>query len=156
MNFNLTLIGQSIAMIVFVWFCMKYIWPPMIAALEERKQKVADGIAAGERGQHELELAQSRATELLKEARAQAAQIREQANQQAVHIKDQAKVDAVAERERQLTAAQAEIEQEASRTKEALRAQVAALAVAGAEQLLKREVNADAHQDLLDKLAAEI
>ena len=156
MNFNATLIGQSIAMIVFVWFCMKYIWPPMMQALDERKQRIADGIAAGDRGRHELELAQSKATDVIKEARAEAAQIREQANQQASHIKDQAKSDAQAERERQLAAARAEIEQEATRVKEALRAQVSALAVAGAEQVLKREVDAAAHQALLDQLATEI
>jgi F-type H+-transporting ATPase subunit b len=128
MNFNATLIGQTITFIFFVWFCMKYVWPPIMNALEARKKQIADGLAAADRGKHELELAAKAAADNMREA----------------------------EGERQLAAAQASIEQEANRAREGLREQVAQLAVAGAEKILRREVNAQTHADLLNQLKAEL
>ena len=132
MNINLTLIGQSITFAVFVWFCMKFVWPPIMAALNERKQKIADGLAAAERGAHEQELAQKKATETMHEAKQQAQEIINQAQKRASEIVDEAKEGARAEAERIVTAANAEIEQEVNRAREQLRGQVASLAVAGA------------------------
>ncbi len=154
MNFNATLIGQSITFIFFVWFCMKYVWPPVMSALETRKKQIADGLAAADRGRHELELAAKRATENLREAKGQAADVIAQAEKRAAQIIDEAKISAKEEGERQLAAARAEIEQEANRARESLREQVAALAVAGAEKILRREVNALVHADLLNQLKA--
>ena len=156
MNINLTLIGQSITFLVFVWFCMKFIWPPIVAALEKRRLQIADGLAAADRGKYELELAARKAADGLKDAKAQAAEIVAQAEKRAGQIIEEAKQAAHAEGERQLVAARAEIEQEANRAREALREQVAALAVAGAEKILRREVNAQTHADLLNQLKAEL
>ena len=156
MNINLTLIGQSITFLVFVWFCMKFIWPPLVAALEKRRLQIADGLAAADRGKYELELAARKAADGLKDAKAQAAEIVAQAEKRAGQIIEEAKQAAHAEGERQLVAARAEIEQEANRAREALREQVAALAVAGAEKILRREVNAQTHADLLNQLKAEL
>ncbi len=156
MNINLTLIGQSITFFVFVWFCMKFVWPPIVNALEERKQRIADGLAAAERGRHEQALAQKRATEVLHEAKGQAAEIVARAEKRAGEIVEEAKQDAKAEGERLIAAARAEIEQEVNRAKEALREQVAALALAGAEQVLQREIDAQAHRQVLDELVAQL
>jgi F-type H+-transporting ATPase subunit b len=156
MNINLTLIGQLLAFVVFVWFTKKFVWTPIIAALNERKAKIADGLAAAERGQHEQELAKERAVEELKKAKAQAAEIINQANRRANEIVDEAKEDARTEGERILTAAQAEIEQETNRAREALRGKVAELAVSGAEKILRREINADAHSEVLDAVARQL
>lgn len=156
MNINLTLIGQSITFAVFVWFCMKYVWPPIMAALAERKKLIADGLAAGERGKHELELASKRAAEVLRDAKHQAAEVIAQAEKRGVQIVEEAKNAAKAEGDRLLAAARAEIEQEANRAREMLREQVAALAVAGAERILRREIDAKAHADLLEALKKEL
>jgi len=156
MNINLTLIGQSITFFVFVWFCMKFVWPPIMAALNERKQKIADGLAAAERGAHEQELAQKKATETMHEAKQQAQEIINQAQKRASEIVDEAKEGARAEAERIVTAANAEIEQEVNRAREQLRGQVASLAVAGASRVLKREINAAANEDLLKDLVSEL
>ncbi len=156
MNINLTLIGQSITFAVFVWFCMKYVWPPIMGALAERKKQIADGLAAGERGRHELELAAKRAAESLREAKHQAAEVIAQAEKRAAQIVEEAKNAAKAEGDRMIAAARAEIEQEATRAREALREQVAALAVAGAERILRREIDAKAHADLLEALKKEL
>ena len=157
MSFSIpTLVGQMITFFLFVLITMKKVWPPIMQAMEERRKKIADGLAAGDRAQQDLEAAQAEAQGIVKAAREQASQIREQANQQASQIKDQAKADAIAERERQVVAAQAEIEQEANRTREELAGKVASLAISGAEQLLQREIDAASHADLLDKLAAEM
>ncbi len=156
MNINLTLIGQSITFIIFVWFCMKFVWPPIMGALHERQKKIADGLAAAERGQHEQELAEKAAAEKLHEAKEQAGEILAQAQKRAGEIVDEAKNDARTEGERLVAAAQSEIEQEVNRAKEALRKQVASIAVAGASKVLEREVNESAHGDILDKLVAEI
>jgi F-type H+-transporting ATPase subunit b len=156
MNFNATLIGQSITFIVFVWFCMKFVWPPIMHALDERRKKIADGLAAADRGKHEKELAEERAKEILHEAKAQAGEIINRADKRAAEIVDEARDDARAEGDRLMTAAAAEIEQEVNRVKEDLREQVVSIALAGAGKVLEREVNESAHAELLNKLAAEI
>lgn len=156
MDFNLTFIGQTIAMLVFVWFCMKYIWPPIMTAIEERQTEIADGLAAAERGQQSLDKAQVQADEIVAEARKQATSILDQAHARANEIVAEGKADGVKERERQLAAATAEVEQETNRAREALRGQVSAIAVASAEKILRREIDAKAHEDILSKLAAEL
>jgi F-type H+-transporting ATPase subunit b len=156
MNFNATLIGQSITFIVFVWFCMKFIWPPVMHALEERKKKIADGLAAAEHGKHEQELAEERAKEILREAKDQAGEIFSRADKRAAEIVEEAKDDAREEGARLLTAARAEIDQEVNRAREALRGKVVSIALAGAGKVLEREVDESAHGELLNKLAAEI
>jgi len=156
MNFNATLIGQSITFIVFVWFCMKFIWPPVMHALEERKKKIADGLAAAEHGKHEQELAKERAKEILREAKDQAGEIISRADKRAAEIVEEAKEDAREEGARLLTAARAEIDQEVNRAREVLRGKVVSIALAGAGKVLEREVDESAHGELLNKLAAEI
>lgn len=156
MDLNATVIGQSIAMVVFVWFCMKFIWPPLLAAIEERQEKIAEGLAAAEQGAERLDKARAEAEEIVADARRQATQILDQANARANEIVADGKNEGERERERQLTAAKAEIEQEANRAREELRGQVSAIAVAGAEKILNREIDAKAHDDILGKLAAEI
>jgi F-type H+-transporting ATPase subunit b len=155
-DLNATLIGQTIAMIVFVWFCMKFVWPPLMSMIEERQNEIADGLAAAEKGTRSLELADVEKTKLLDEARGQARGIIDQANTRASGIVDEARTTADDEGERILVAARAEVEQEVNRAREELRGQVAAIAVAGAEKIISREINAATHQDLLDKLAQEI
>ncbi len=156
MNINATLIGQSITFFVFVWFVMKFIWPPLINALNERKKKIADGLAAAEHGKHEQELAEKRAKERLQEAKQQAAEIIAQAQKRANEIVDEAKGAAHEEGDRIKAAAQAEIDQEINRAKEQLRGQVSAIALAGAEKVLKKEIDAKAHSQVLDDLVAQI
>ncbi len=156
MDINLTLIGQSIAMIIFVALCMKYIWPPILKALEERQQQIEEGLAAADRGQEKLVQAAAEADEIVSDARHQATTILDQANARANEIVTDGKADGVKERERQLTAATAEIEQEANRAREELRGQVSAVALAGAEKILNREIDAKTHKDILGKLAQEL
>jgi len=156
MNINLTLIGQSITFALFVWFCMKYIWPPVMGALEARRKEIADGLAAAERGQHEHELAEKRAAEHIKEAKGQASDIISQAQKRANEIVEEAKGDARTEAERIVTGANAEIEQETNRAREQLRQEVVSLAIAGAEKVLKREVDKDAHASTLNDLATQL
>lgn len=156
MNINATLIGQAIAFFLFVVFCMKYVWPPIMNALQERKKKIADGLAAGERGRHEQHLAEERAKDILREAKDQAGEIISRAEKRANEIIDEAKSEAREEGSRLLTASRAEIVQEINRAKEDLRAQVVSLAVQGAGKVLQREVDPKVHSDLLEQLAAEI
>ena len=156
MDFNLTLIGQSIAMFVFVWFCMKFIWPPILAAIEERQKQIEEGLAAADRGEESLVRAKAEADEIVEEARRQATTILNQANSRANEIVADGKAAGVKERERQLAAAQAEIEQETNRAREELRGQVSAVALAGAEKILNREIDAETHEDILGKLAREL
>ncbi|ABC33687.1 MULTISPECIES: F0F1 ATP synthase subunit B [Hahella] len=156
MNINLTMIGQAIAFFIFVVFCMKYVWPPVIQALREREKKIADGLQAAEHAQKDLELAQEKVAKQLREAKQQAAEIIEQANKRANQMLEEAKDQARTEGERLITAAKAEIDQEKNRAKESLRAEVAALALAGAEKILETSVDAGAHSNMLDKLAAEL
>ena len=156
MNINATLIGQSFAFAVFVWFCMKYVWPPIIAALDNRKKEISDGLAAAARGKQDLELAQHKATERLHEARVEAQEIIDLANKRADQIIDEAKEQARIEGERIKLAAQAEIDQQANRAREALRSQVAVLAVAGAERILGKNLDESANSRLVDDLVAEL
>ncbi len=156
MDINLTLIGQTIAMIVFVWFCMKFIWPPILNAIEERQEQIAEGLAAAEKGQDKLLQAQAEAEEIVADARKQATSILDQAHARANEIVAEGKSDGVRERERQLAAAKAEIEQEANKAREELRGQVSAIAIASAEKILRREIDDKAHEDILGKLAQEI
>ena len=156
MDFNLTFWGQTIAMLVFVGFCMKFIWPPIMAAIEERQTQIADGLAAAERGQQNLEKAQAEAGDIIDEARKQATTILDQAHARANEIVAEGKADGTKERERQVAAATAEVEQETNRAREELRGQVSAIAVASAEKILQREIDSKAHEDILSKLAAEL
>jgi F-type H+-transporting ATPase subunit b len=156
MNLNLTLIGQSITFLVFVWFCWKFIWPPVINAMRERQKAIADGLSAAERAARDLELAQHRATDQLRDAKEEAQKIIDQARHQAVQMIEAAKNDARAEGERLKEAQLAELEQEVNRAKEALRGQVATLALAGAERVLAATIDADKHNQLLEQLAADL
>ena len=156
MDINMTLIGQSIAMIVFVWFCMKFIWPPILAALEERQKQIEEGLAAADKGQEALVKAGAEADEVVAEARKQATSILDQAHSRANEIVADGKSDGVKERDRQLAAAKADIEQESNRAREELRGQVSAIAIASAEKILNREIDGKAHDDILGKLAQEL
>ena len=156
MDFNLTLAGQTIAMVLFVWFCMKYVWPLITGAIEQRQTEIANGLAAAEQGQSSLMNAKSEAEKILAAARDQARGIVDQANSRANGIVEQAKSDGETERKRQLDSARAEIDVELNRAREELRAQVAKIAIAGAEKVLGREIDANAHRDLLGKLASEL
>ena len=156
MNFNATLIGQSITFLVFVWFCMKFVWPPIMAALSERKGKIAEGLAAADRGHHAQELAQKKATETLHAAKQQATEIINRAEKRGTEIVDEAKAEAHEEADRIKLAATAEMEQEVNRAREALRGQVVSIATAGAGRILKRELDASANDELLKDLVARI
>ena len=153
---NLTLVIQGLAFFAVAWLVMKFGWPHIIAAIEERQQKIAEGLAAADNAQKNLAQAEEKANEELKAARAKANEIIDQAHQRANQIVDAAKQDAIAEAGRQKALADAEIDAASNRAREELRKQVSALAVTGAEKLLKREIDANAHKALLDELAAEI
>lgn len=156
MNFNATLIGQTVSMFVFVWICMKYIWPHILAAIETRQKEIADGLAAAERGQQSLATAEAEIEAEIAKARQQASEILDQAHARANEIAAEGKSEGQRERERQIAAAKAEIEQETNRAREELRGQVSAVAIAGAEKILAKEIDASAHQELLARLATEI
>ena len=156
MNINLTLIGQSIAFAFFVWFCMKFIWPHLMNAIEERQKTIADGLAAAERGQQSLETAEAKVEELVREARERASEIVDQAHARANQLIADAKEEGERERERQLAAARAEIQQETNKAREELRGQVSAIAVASAEKILQREIDKTRHEEILSKLASQL
>lgn len=156
MNMNATLIGQAIAFAIFIVFCMKYVWPPIMQALEERTKKIADGLAAAERGRHEQELAEKRAQQVIHEAKEQANEIISLAQRRSNEIVDESKDTARIEGERILTTAHAEIEQEANRARDELRGQVGSVALAGAAKILNREIDNKAHTDLLEELVSRI
>jgi len=156
MDFNLTLIGQTVAMIVFVWFCMKFIWPPVMKAIEQRRKEIADGIAAGEKGQKELADARHGSEAILADARQKAVQVVDLAHKRGNDLVAEAKTTATAEGQRLVSQAKGEIANEQNRARDGLRKEVAALALAGASKLLGREVDAKAHAQLLDELAAEL
>lgn len=156
MNINLTLVGQLIAFAVFVWFCMKYVWPPVITAMRDRQAQIAEGLDAANRAAHDLEAAQKKATEQLSASKEKAAEIIEQANKRATAIIDEAKEAAKQEGDRIVTAAQAEVQQEINRAKEELRKQVSELAVLGAGKILQKTVDAKAHDELLQELANQL
>lgn len=156
MHINATLLGQMITFAIFVWFTMKYVWPPITKALADRQKQIADGLEAADRGRHELELAQQRAVEKLRDAKVQAAELIEQANHRAGRIIDEAKDTARLEGERLLTLAKAEIQQERQKAKEQLMQEVAALAMMGAEKILQRQIDAKTNAHLIDQLITEI
>jgi len=156
MNLNFTLIAQGIAFALFIWFTVRFIWPPLMRAIEQRQKQIADGLAAGERGHQELEAAGKRAHEELGKARERVGEIIASAERRDAQMMDEAKAAAKAETDRILAAAKADIDQQIARAKEMLREQVATLAVAGAEKILRREVNAQSHADLLGQLKKEI
>jgi F-type H+-transporting ATPase subunit b len=153
---NLTLFGQMLTFLVFVWFTKKFVWPPVMQALEERRARIAEGLAAADRGQKALENADAQVAERLREARQQASQIIEQAERRGAELVEEAKDNAQAAGDRMLAQARAELEQDVNRAREALRGQVAAIALSGARQLLEKEIDAGAHRDLLDRLAGQL
>lgn len=156
MNINLTLIGQTIFFFIFIWFCWTYVWPPILAALDERKKKIADGLAAAEQGEQAQEKAEAAAAALVKEAKQQAADIIAQAQKRGNDMVEEARSNAKTEASRVKASAEAELEQEVSRARENLRSKVSSLAVAGAEKILQREIDAKSHQQVVDDLAAQI
>ena len=156
MNFNFTLVGQLLAFILFVWFCMKYVWPPMIKILEEREKEIADGLNAASEGRRELEEANARKEEILGEAKKEAADLVGQANQRANQLVEEAKISAQEEAEKIKVSAQNDIEQSAKRAREELRSEVATLAIAGAEKILNSEIDEKKNSELIDELTKEL
>ena len=156
MNINLMLIGQTITFIIFVWFCMKFIWPPIMNALNERRKTISDGLAAAAEGQRERERGHQDAEQLIEQAKSQAQEIIAKAEKRGAEVVAEAKHEARAEGERIITAARGEVEMETNRAREQLRVQVATLAVAGAEQILSKEVDAKAHEQMLSDLAGNL
>ena len=156
MNFNFTLVGQLLAFILFVWFCMKYVWPPMLKILEEREKEIADGLNAASEGRRELEEANARKEEILGEAKTEAADLVGQANQRANQLVEDAKTSAQEEAEKIKVSAQNDIEQSAKRAREELRSEVATLAVAGAEKILNSEIDEKKNSELIDELTKEL
>jgi F-type H+-transporting ATPase subunit b len=155
-NITATLLGQIVAFVLLIYFVNRVLWGPVSKMLDDRQKRIADGLAASEKGKHELELAEKRAKESLVEAKAKAAEILAQAERRASEIVEQAKLDARDEGQRILASAQADLEKEVHRAKETLRGQVSSIAVAGASRILKREINAKAHEDLMKDLVAQI
>jgi F-type H+-transporting ATPase subunit b len=155
-NINLTLFGQMAVFTIFVWFCMKTVWPAIMSALEERSKKIEAGLEAADRAGRDLELAQHRAADQMKEAKQEAAGIIDQANKRANQVIDEAKQKAIAEGSRLKVAAEAEIDQEVNRAKEELRSKVASLAVLGAEKILETQITVEVNSNMIDKLAAQL
>ncbi|MGB0864907.1 MAG: F0F1 ATP synthase subunit B [Granulosicoccaceae bacterium] len=156
MNLNLTILGQAISFGLFVWFCMKFVWPPIITAMQERQAKIADGLAAAEKGAEAQELAQKEADELVAAAKSQASEIISQAQKRSNSMVEEAKDEARTEAEKVKQSAQADIEQEVVAARENLRGQVSTLAVAGASRILSKEIDENAHAKALDDLIAQI
>ncbi|MDZ4142899.1 MAG: F0F1 ATP synthase subunit B [Methylotenera sp.] len=156
MNINFTLIAQAIAFAVLIWFTVKFVWPPLLNAIETRQKEIADGLAAASEGRNSLEVAAKKSEVTLNEAKQRASEIIGQAEKRGSQIVEEAKGAAKTEGDRILAGAKAEIEQEVNRAKEGLRAQVSALAIAGAEKILRKEIDGKAHSDMLSKLAAEL
>ncbi len=156
MNINFTLVSQAIAFSVFIWFTVKFVWPPLLRAIEERQKQIADGLAAGERGKKELEFASQRSADTLKEAKQRANEIVMQAEKRAVDIVEDAKITAKEEAKKIITGAKAEIDHQVFSAREALRQQVSSLAVQGASKILRREVDPKVHVELLASIEAEL
>ena len=156
MDINVTLVAQVITFSLFIWFTIKFVWPPLLRAIEARQKTVAEGLAAAEQGRQSLEISSRQAEQAIQEARGRAADIIAQAEKRATQVIDEARSAAKAEGDREKAAAKADIQQEASRAREQLREQVASLAVAGAEKILRREVDAKAHADLLDSIKRQL
>lgn len=156
MNINLTLFAQALTFAILIWFTVKFVWPPLLAAIESRQKTIADGLADAERAKHDLELAAKRSADILREAKEKAGDIVASGEKRASEIVEQAKAQAKVEGDRIVAGAKAEVDQEVFRAKEQLRTQVSAIALAGAGKILGREIDAKAHNDLLEKLAAEL
>lgn len=156
MNINFTLISQALAFSTFIWFTVKFVWPPLLRAIEERQKTIADGLAAGERGRHELELASQRSSDILKDAKQQASEIIQQAEKRASEIVEEAKNAAKEEGDRIIAGAKAEISHEIFSAKEGLRQQAANLAILGAEKILRKEVDAKAHAQMLASIEDDL
>jgi F-type H+-transporting ATPase subunit b len=156
MNITLTIIAQALSFAILIWFTAKFIWPPLMAAIETRQKTIADGLADAERARHDLEMAAKRSADILREAKEKAGEIIASGEKRAGEIVEQAKTQAKVEGDRIIAGAKAEVDQEVFRAKELLRTQVSAIALAGAGKILGREIDAKAHNDLLDKLAAEL
>ena len=156
MNLNATLVAQLVVFFILAWVTMKFVWPPIVKALDERAKKIADGLAAAERGKQDLELATKRSTEALREGKEKAAELIGNAEKRAAQLIEEAKVNAKAEADRIVAGAKAEIDQEAVRAKEQLREQVASLVVSGAEKILRREINTQAHADILATIKQDL
>jgi F-type H+-transporting ATPase subunit b len=156
MNINITLFAQALVFAAFIWFTVKFVWPPLLRAIETRQKQIADGLAAAEQGKKSLEVSAKQAEQAIAEARARAADIVAQAEKRGSQMIEEAKNAAKAEGDREKAAAKADIQQEAQRAREQLREQVAALAVAGAEKILRREVDARAHADLLNSIKSQL
>jgi len=156
MNINISLFAQAAVFAAFIWFTIRFVWPPLLRAIEARQKQIADGLAAAEQGKRSLETSAKEAEQAIHEARGRAAEIIEHAEKRSAQMIDEAKTAARAEGDREKAAAKADIQQEAQRAREQLREQVAALAVAGAEKILRREVDAKAHADLLDGIKKQL
>lgn len=156
MDINATIIGQFLTFAILVWFTMKYVWPPITKTMHDREKKIAAGLEAAEKSKRELELAENKALSIIRDAKTQATHIIEQANVQSTHLVDDAKTHAKLESQRIVDMAQGEIDREVAQAKEALKAQVATLAIAGAEKIIQRHLDSKTHDDLLNELAAEI
>jgi F-type H+-transporting ATPase subunit b len=156
MNINITLFAQAAVFAAFIWFTVKFVWPPLLRAIETRQKQIADGLAAAEQGKKSLETSAKQAEQAIQDARGRAADILAQAEKRGAQMVDEAKTAAKAEGDREKAAAKADIQQEAQRAREQLREQVAALAVAGAEKILRREVDAKAHAELLDGIKKQL
>lgn len=156
MNINATIIGQMIAFAIFIYLTYRFVWPPIVAAMAERTKRIADGLQAADRAEKDLELAKQKVVEQLSTAKKEAAAIVDLANKRAIEIVEEAKAKAIVEAERVKAAAQAEIEQNASRAREELRAKVVTLALAGAEKILESSIDQNAHNELVNKLAAQL
>ncbi|MWN05386.1 MULTISPECIES: F0F1 ATP synthase subunit B [Gilliamella] len=156
MNMNATLLGQAITFVLFVWFCMKFVWPPVIGAIEKRQKEIAEGLASAETAKKDLELAKANTSDIMQQAKVEANAIIEQANKRKAAILEEAKQEASREKERIVAQGLAEVEAERKRVKEELKQQVATLAIAGAEKIIQRSVNEAANSDIIDKLVAEL
>ncbi|MDP2761851.1 MAG: F0F1 ATP synthase subunit B [Sideroxyarcus sp.] len=156
MNINLTMFAQALTFAILIWFTVKFVWPPLLSAIESRQKTIADGLADAERAKHDLDLAAKRSADILREAKEKAGEIVNSGEKRASEIVEHAKTQAKVEGDRIIAGAKAEVDQEVFRAKEQLRTQVSAIALAGAGKILGREIDAKAHNDLLDKLAAEL
>lgn len=156
MELNITLLGQMITFAVFVWFTMRYVWPPIMRAMKARQQRISEGLEAAEQGKKELELAQHKSTEIIREAKLEASQIVEQANNRAAQILEEAKEDARQESQKILNRAHQEVEQMTLTAKEELRSELSSLVVNGAERVIEKEIDPKTHQKMLDELVAEL
>ena len=156
MNINLTLIGQTISFLLFVWFCKKFVWPPMVNAMQERQTQIADGLAAAEKGQQAQEVAEKEAAELVSQAKSQASEIIASAEKRGNAVIEEAKTTATTEKERIVASAQVEVEQDAHAAREALRGQVSSIAVAAASKIVDKEIDESVHAGLLDDLVTQL